>query len=42
MERLVAFQWWRDSEFTNEQPDTVPVESMARSKILQIHVLSTS
>jgi hypothetical protein len=42
MERLVAFQWWRGSQFTNEQPDTVSVEPMARSKVLQIYVFGSS
>ncbi len=42
MERLVAFRWWRDSQFTNEQPDTVSVEPMALSKVLQICVFSSS
>ncbi len=42
MERLVAFRWWRDSQFTNEQPDTVSVEPMALSKVLQIYVFSSS
>ncbi|ODS02181.1 hypothetical protein AUC71_16675 [Methyloceanibacter marginalis] len=42
MERLVAFRWWGDSQFTNEQPDTVSVEPMALSKVLQIYVFSSS
>jgi hypothetical protein len=42
MERLVAFRWWRDSQFTNEQPDTVSVEPMALSKVLQIYVFRSS
>jgi hypothetical protein len=42
MERLVAFQWWRDSQFTNEQPDTVSVEPMTLSKVPQIYVFRSS